>query len=104
MPLLTTKGCTKLIRADGVKSTAQIGISRKSWGASIRVSEKEREVLRNAWRWDCGDMVIGRHNMDCKPDHICGWSAWPEGGFPLEITGSPGFYIRKGLKGPNGRN
>jgi hypothetical protein len=102
--LLTTEGCTKLVRADGVKSTAQIGISRKSWGASVHASEKEREVLRNGWRWDRADMVIRRDNMDCKPDQICGWSGWPEGSFPLEVTGSPGFYIRKGLKGPSGRN
>jgi hypothetical protein len=49
-------------------------------------------------------MVVGRDNMDCKPEQIRGWRRWPEGGFPREVTGSPGLYIRKGLRGPSRRN
>jgi hypothetical protein len=54
--------------------------------------------------WECADMVIGRDNMDCKPEDIRGWRGWPEGGCPLEASGSPGIYIREGLRGPNRRN
>ncbi len=98
MPLLDTEGHTRMIRASGVVSTARIKTGRKSRRAYGSLSDVEREAARSAWEWECADMVIGRDDMDCKPEHICGWRGWPEEGLPLEVTGSSGFYIRKGPK------
>jgi hypothetical protein len=42
--------------------------------------------------------------MDCKPEGILDWHGWPEGGYLVKGTGSPGDYARVEARGPIRKN
>jgi hypothetical protein len=54
--------------------------------------------------WEHVDLIIGRDNMDCRPEDIRSWHGWPEGGCLVRGTGSPGDYAMMGAGGPTRRN
>jgi hypothetical protein len=82
VPLLDLEGHIRMVKASGVVSTARIKTGRKGGRAYGNLSDMEREAVRSTWGWECADMVIGRDNMDCKPEHICGWCGWERRVFP----------------------
>ncbi len=100
VPLLDAGGHTRQVRASGVVSTARI----KTGGRDKGVCVTPRERPWGSPGWECANLVIGRDNMYCEPEDIRGWRGWPDGGCPLKGTGTPGAYIREGLRGPNRRN
>ncbi len=101
VPLLDVGGHTRQVKASGVVSTARI----KAGGRNGEVcGDPPGETTRSTWGWECADLIIGRDNMDCKPEDIRGWRGWPEGGCPMRGTGNPGTYIRMELGGPSRRN
>jgi hypothetical protein len=101
VPLLDAGGRTRLVKASGVVSTARIKTGRKERGAH---GDFPGEAMGSTRGWECADMVIERDNIDCEPKDISGLRRWPEGGCPLKVTGTPGAYIREGLRGPNRKN
>jgi hypothetical protein len=100
VPLLDAGGHTRQVRASGVVSTARIKTGGRDRGVC---DDSPGETTGSTWGWECADLVIGRDNMDCEPEDIRGWRGWPEGGCPLKGTGTPGTYIREGLRGPKER-
>ncbi len=54
--------------------------------------------------WECADLIIGRDNMDCRPEDICGWRGWLEGGCLMKGTGNPGDYAKMEAGGSIRRN
>ncbi len=82
-------------------SIAHIETGRTIKGASGGLPDMEKGTTKVIWEWEHVDMVIGRDNMDCKPEHLLGW---PEEGLTLEIMGPLGFYTRKDLEELNRRN
>jgi hypothetical protein len=92
---------SRVTRACSVLSIAQIETGRTIKGASGGLPDMEKGTTKVIWEWERVDMVIGRDNMDCKPEHLLGW---PEEGFTLEIMGPLGFYTRKDLEELNRRN
>ncbi len=90
-----------LLNTEGYIRRGHAGCGRTVRGTSSDLLDMEKGTRRVTWEWERADMVIGRDNMDCKPEHICGW---PREGFPLEIMGPLGFYTRKDLGELNRRN
>ncbi len=101
VPLLHVGGHTRQMKASGVVSTAHI----KAGGRNGEVYGDPPGGAAGSTRgWEGVNMIIGRDNMDCKPEDICGWRGWPEGGCPMRGTGNPGDYARMGPGGSNRRN
>ncbi len=101
VPLLDGGGRTRQVKASGVVSMARIKTGGRDRGAC---GDFPGGTMGSTRGWECAELVIGRDNMDCKPEDIRGWRGWPEGGCPLKVAGTPGTYIREGLRGPNKRN
>jgi hypothetical protein len=101
MPLLNMEGYVEPIRVSSVQSTAHIETRRRVRGTHGNLPDVERETMRVTWEQERADMVIGRDNLDCKPELIC---RWPREGFPLEIMGPMGLYTRKDMGELNRRN
>ncbi len=94
-------GHIKQVKASGVLSTARI----KNGGKNGEVyGDPPGEAAGSTREWECVNLIIGRDNMDCKPEGIPGWRGWPEGGYLMRGTGNPGEYARMGPGGSNGRN
>ncbi len=100
-PLLTTDGYVKLMETRDVLSIAHIETGRTIKGASGDLPDAEKGTTKVIWEWERVDMVIGRDNMNCKPEQF---RRWPKEGFHLEIMGPLGFYTRKDLEELNRRN
>ncbi len=99
--LLDMGGHTKQVKASGVLSTARI----KNGGKNGEVyGDPPGEATGPTREWECVDLIIGRDNMDCKPEDIPGCRGWPEGGCLMKGTGNPGDYARMEAGGSNRRN
>jgi hypothetical protein len=44
--------------------------------------------------WECVDLIVGRDNLDCRPENTLGWPGRPKEGCPVKGTGDPGDYIK----------
>ena len=101
VPLKDMNGRIKLIRASGMLRTARV----KNEG-------KDREVLGDspggatgpAQLWECVDLIVGRDNLDCRPENTLGWPGRPKEGCPVKGTGDPGDYIKVEAGKPGRRN
>jgi hypothetical protein len=101
VPLLHVGGHTRQVKANGVVSTARI----KTGGRNGEVyGNPTGGAAGSTRRWECADLIIGQDNMDCKPEDICSWRGWPEGGCPVRSTGNQGSYVRMEAGGSNRRN
>jgi hypothetical protein len=101
VPLLDMGGHTKQVKASGVLSTARI----KNGGKNGEVyGDPPGEATGPTREWECVELIIGRDNMDCKPEDIPGWRGWPEGGCLMKGTGNPGDYARMEAGGSIRRN
>jgi hypothetical protein len=56
--------------------------------------DSPRGATGPAREWECIDLIIGRDNMDCKPESVLGWHGWPKGGYLVKGTGDPSDYAR----------
>ncbi len=101
VPLFTMGGYVRLTGVRGVLSIAHTETGRTIKEASGDLPDMEKRTTKVIWEWELVDMVIGRDNMDYKPEQFHGW---PKEGFPLEIMGPLGFYARKDLEELNRRN
>ncbi len=101
VPLLGAGGHTRQVKASGVVNTARIKAGGRNGGVC---GGPPGEAAGSTQGWECADLIIGRDNMDCEPEDIRGWRGWPEGGYPMRGTGTPGTYVRVEPRGPNGRN
>ena len=91
VPLQDVGGHAKQVKASGVLRTARVkseGKDREAYGDS------PGGATGPAREWECIDLVIGRDNMDCKPEGTLGWHGWPKGGYLVKSTGDPGDYAR----------
>ncbi len=91
VPLQDIGGHTKQVKASGVLRTARV----KNGGKNGEVyGDPPGEARGPTRKWECVDLIIGRYNMDCKPEDILGWHGLPEGGCLMKGTGNPGDYAR----------
>ncbi len=94
-------GHGKLLKASGVLRTARVkneGKYGEAYGDSpVGATGPAREG-------ECIDLIIGRDNMDCKPEGILGWHGWPKGGYLVRGTGAPCDYTRVEAGDPSRKN
>jgi hypothetical protein len=91
VPLQDMGGHAKQVKASGVLRTARVknaGEDGEAYGDSPGGARGP------AREWECIDLIIGRDNMDCKPEGTLGWQGWPKGGCLVWKTGDPGDYAR----------
>jgi hypothetical protein len=101
VPLQDMGGHTKQVRASGVLRTARI----KNGGKNGEVyGDPPGEATGPTREWECVDLIVGRDNMDCKPEDIPGWRGWPEGGCLMKGMGNTGDYARMEAGGSIRRN
>jgi hypothetical protein len=101
VPLQDMGGNTKQVKASGVLRTARV----KNGGKNGEVyGDSPGGATGPAREWECVDLIIGRDNMDCKPEDILGWHGWPEGGCLMKGAGNPGDYARMEAGGSIRRN
>jgi hypothetical protein len=102
VPLQDMGGHTRQVKASGVLRTACVkneGKDGEAYGDSSGGG-----ATGPAREWECIDLIIGRYNMDFKPEGILGWHGWPERGYLVKGTGSPGDYVRVEARGPIRKN
>jgi hypothetical protein len=101
MPLQDMGRHTKQVKASGVLRTAGI----KNGGKNGEVyGDSPGGATGPAREWECVDLIIGRDNMDCKPEGILGWHGWLEGGYLKKGTENSGDYNRMEAGGSIRRN
>jgi hypothetical protein len=101
VPLQDIGGLAKQVSASGVLRTARVknaGEDGEVYGDSLG------GATGPAREWECIDLIIGRDNMDCKPEGTLGWQGWPKVGYLVKKTGDPGDYMRVEAKNPCRRN
>ena len=101
VPLQDVGGHAKQVKASGVLRMARVkneGKDGKAYGDS------PGGATGPAREWECIDLVIGRDNMDCKPEGTLGWHGWPKGGYLVKSTGDPGDYARAEARDPSRKN
>ncbi len=101
VPLQDMGGHAKLMKASGVLRTARVkneGEDRDAYGDS------PGGATGPAREWECIDLVVGRDNLDCKPEGILGWPGWPKGGYLVKGTGDQGDYARVEARNPCRKN
>jgi hypothetical protein len=101
VPLQDMGGHTKQVKASGVLRTARVKNEGKDGEA---YGDSPGGATGPAREWECIDLIIGRDNMDCKPEGILGWHGWPKGGYLVKGTGDPGDYARMEARGPIRKN
>ena len=94
-------GHAKLVKARGVLRTARVKNEGKDGEA---YGDSPGGATGPAREWECIDLVVGRDNLDCKPEGILGWHGWPKGGYPVKGTGDPGDYARVEARNPCRKN
>jgi hypothetical protein len=101
VPLQDMGGRVKLIRASSVLRTARDKNEGKDGEA---YGDSPRGATGPAREWECVDLIVGRDNLDCKPEGTLGWPGRPKGGCPVKSTGDPGDYTKVEAGNPCRRN
>ncbi len=101
VPLLNVGGHVNQVKASGVLSMASVNNGGKNGEV---YGDPPGEAAGSTLEWECVDLIIGRDNMDCKPEDIPGWRGWPEGGCLMKGTRNPGDYARMEAGGSIRRN
>jgi hypothetical protein len=101
VPLQDKDGRIKQIRACGVLRTACVKNEGKNGEA---YGDSPGGITGPAQLWECVDLVVGRDNLDFRPESTLGWPGRPKGGCPVMGTGDPGDYIKVEAVNPGRRN
>ncbi len=86
VPLQDVGGHAKQVKASGVPRTARIKNDGKDGEA---YGDSPGGATGPTRGWECIDLIIGRDNMDCKPESVLGWHGWPKGGYLVRGTEVP---------------
>ena len=101
VPLQDVGGHAKQVKASGVLRTARV---KNAGEVGEAYGDSPGGAKGPAREWECIDLIIGRDNMDCKPEGTLGWHGWPKGGYLVKSTGDPGDYARVEAGNPCRKN
>jgi hypothetical protein len=101
VPLQDMGGHVKPIKANGVLRTVRVKNEGKDGEA---YGDSPGGATGPAREWECIDLIVGRDNLDCKPEGTLGWPGQPKGGYLVKSTGDQGDYARVEVGNPCRRN